>query len=441
MKTPVALTIIVIAVGLWWGLRERSHLEEIRDRHSQLVIEAQELGIPTDASTPHHPSRNQKRLREDSGAEIREFADTLVAFAKEMEEGGESETADAESQQKRVVELIQGMLSLNGSELKLLITEMRNRTDIDDGMRSNIIGFSIMMLAQQHPESALALYTGSSDLLDGVEVGDHVLSSALNQWAKDQPLAALEWIKENASKHPELVNDEARLAVIAGAAQSDFGLAFQLAAELKPGALDGDVMNRMARSANTPERQAQFLTALRKQAAATTDKKAGEELLQSGLGSLFSQVTDAGYEKSMTWLESAQLSTVEASRLTQGLNYHTTKADTGKWLDWISSQTDTGGKSEDKTRNLVQEWTRNDYKAAGQWLASTPAGPFKETATMSYLETVAPYDANVAAQWAQTLTAEKQVAALKKIHAVIQSKDKAAAEDFATRHGLAAESE
>ena len=441
MKTPAALTIILLALGLWWGLRERSHLTEIRERHRQLVTEAQALGIPADPSTPYHPSRNNKRQRENSGTVIREFADTLVAFAKEMENGGDSETADAESQQKRIVEMIQGMLSLNGGELKLLITEMRNRTDIDDEMRGNIIGFSVMMLAQQHPETALAIFTDSSDLLDGNKLGDHVLSSALNQWAKDQPLAALEWIKQNASKHPDLVKDEAKLAVIAGAAQSDFGLAFQLAAELKTESLDGNVLSRIAQSANTPERQTAYLSALRKQAAATADKEAGEQLLQSGLSSLFPQVTEAGYEKSMAWLESAKLSDGEASRLAQGLNYYATKADTGKWLDWISSQSSAAGKAEDKTRDLVREWTRNDYKAAGQWLASTPTGPLKETATMSYLETVAPYDANVAAQWAQTLTAEKQADALRKIHAVIKSKDQAAANDFAERHGLIADPE
>jgi hypothetical protein len=52
------------------------------------------------------------------------------------------------------------------------------------------------------------------------------------------------------------------------------------------------------------------------------------------------------------------------------------------------------------------------------------------------VETVAPYDPDVAAQWADTLTGEKKDDALKRIHEALQQKDKPAAEKFARVRGM-----
>ncbi len=134
----------------------------------------------------------------------------------------------------------------------------------------------------------------------------------------------------------------------------------------------------------------------------------------------------------MEWLENAKLNPDETVKLADSLNYYQTKADTGKWLDWLASK-----KTENATQNLMRNWTQNDYKAAGEWLAQSPAGPTKEAATISYLETVASYDPEVAAQWAQTLPEAKQKGAMSNIHSQLERKDKAAAEDFAKRHGIA----
>ena len=436
MKLPIALTIIILAAGSFLGVREGSALTTLREEHRKVVHEAAMLGVSTDLSKPFVPTKATKRQREVSTRKVKDFAETLVAFAKEMKEMETSGKQPDEAMQKRIMEMVDGMLSLNGEELKILIAEMRSRTDLDDEMRKNMIGFSIMMLAQQHPQTALAIFTESSDLMEDNPMGKHVLSSALTQWAKDQPLEAVEWIKKNSEKHKDLVTDDAKRAVIAGAAQKDFGLAFQLAAEIKMSAQDGSLLHTMARAATTPERQAEFLAAIRKQAAGLPDKDEAGKMLQSGVKLLFSKISEGGYEKTMDWMKSANLDPKESADLMEGLNYHTTKTDTGKWLDWISTQSASGEKPAEATRDLVRNWTQNDYKAAGEWLAKSPAGPQKETAVISYLETVAPYDPDVAAQWADTLSGDKKTDAMRRIHGVLTHKDKAAAEDFAKRHGL-----
>ena len=436
MKLPLALTFIILAAGSYLGVHESQVLTTLREKHRQVTREATALGVSTDASKPDTQTKVTKRQREDSSRKVKDFTNTLVAFAKEMKEMEKSGKQPDAEMQKRIMEMVDGMLSLNGEELKLLIAAMRARTDMDDEMRKNMIGFSIMMLAQQHPETALALFTESSDLMEDNPMGKHVLSSALSQWAKDQPLAALEWIKKNAEKHPDLVTDDAKRAVIAGAAQKDYGLAFQLAAEIKLSANDDSLLMQIAREAATPEQQQDMLSALRKQAANMTDKAERDQFMETGTRGLFSQVTESGYDKTLAWIKTANLSLEESFRFAESLNYHTTKADTGKWLDWISSNASNAKKSENTTRNLVRNWTENDYKAAGEWLSATPAGPLKETATMSYLDAVAPYDPDVAAQWAETLSAERKTDAIQSIHETLKGKDKSAAEDFAKRHGI-----
>ena len=436
MKLPVILTLVILAAGSFWGVHETRKLNTLREKHRLVLKEAAALGVSADVSKPFVPTKATKRPREDTAPKVRDFTERLVAFAMEMKEMQTNGKKPDEATRKRMMEMMDDMFSLNGEELKLLIASLKDRKDMDDEMRNGIISFSIMMLAQQHPEAALALFTESSDMLGDNPMSKHALSSALSQWAKDQPLEALKWIKANTEKHPDLVTDDTKAAVIAGAARNDFSLALQLIGELKVSVEKSGVMHQICQAATTPEQQSELLKALRKQAEITTDKKAGEKLLSQGLGSLFSQVAQTGYDKSMAWLESANLSAAETEEMADGLYYHQIKADTGKWLDWLTSQTIDAKKSENTTRNLVRQWTDQDYKAAGEWLAQAPAGPVKETATQSYLETIAPYEPEVAAQWAKTLPAGKQQDALKDIYQTLKEKDKAAADDFAARHGV-----
>jgi hypothetical protein len=432
MKTSFILTLVIVAAGSFWGVRETRYLTTLREKHRLVLKEAAALGVSTDASNSAVTTKASRREREDSNRKVKDFANVLVAFAKEMKEMEKSGKQPYEAMQKRIMELMDGMLSLNGDELKILIDELRGRSDMDDEMREGMISFSIIMLSQKHPQAGLALFTESSDLLGDNPMSKHALSSALSQWAKDQPLEALKWIQENAGKHPDLANDEAKAAVIAGAAQNSIGLALQLIGELKLSPDESGVMGRIARAADTPEQQTEFLTELRKQA----DGKEGKEIISSGLRALFSQMSESGYDKTMAWVETAGLSADESGKLAQSLNYFQTKGDTGKWLDWMSSQSMDEGKLENTTGNLVRQWTQKDYQAAGEWLAQAPAGPVKESATISYLETVAPYEPDAAAQWAATLPAAKQKDALQGIYQTLRQKDKAAAEAFAAEHGV-----
>lgn len=434
MKTPIHLTIVLIAAGVGWGFKEQQALSVIREQHRLALIEARELGLFADGSAGKESNPHSKRQREDSIRSTKEFASRLISFAKEMEEA-EKKGRDEEARlQRRLIEMLDQLLSLNSGELKILIGELRGRADLKDDMRKGMIGFCIMSLSQDHPEKALEIFTESSDLLTDIGMGKHVLSSALAEWAKDRPLAAVEWMKRNASKFPDLINDDSKRAVVSGAASKDFGLAFELVGTL--GLSDDDsILSAIAETAGTLDRQKELMSVIRVKASGMSDPAKAAEFSQIGAINVFSQVSQSGYDAAMDWLKSANLNERETNGILADIQYHRTKADMGRWLDWIGGGNDSKI-SQDVTRNLVRDWTRNDYKAAGEWLAAAPAGSNKETAVMSYAETVAPYDPEVAAQWAATLDGNRKEETLKRIHAALEAKDPAAAGEFAKRHGL-----
>ena len=54
--------------------------------------------------------------------------------------------------QKKIVEILDEMLKMDAAQLKVLLAEFRAAPDITDEMRSGMIGFAVMMLANELQE-------------------------------------------------------------------------------------------------------------------------------------------------------------------------------------------------------------------------------------------------------------------------------------------------
>jgi hypothetical protein len=142
-----------------------------------------------------------------------------------------------------------------------------------------------------------------------------------------------------------------------------------------------------------------------------------------------------GFSSASRWIESAALSPKEAQTMVEQLHNQDPK-DTGKWVEWMADRLPPAGVKE-KVGGLVRQWTQNDYRAAGEWLVETPPGDAKNAAVKAYAETVAPYDSQSATQWAITLPpGPDRTEVLRSIHRELAKTEPAAAEAFATRHGI-----
>lgn len=439
MKLSLTLSALILVAAGFFGWQDHRKLSEARETHTRLVEEARALGLSAadllKGDKSPRATKTQREAQGDKVAQAKAFAVKLVAFANEMKAQEKSGSPPDASMQKRIIEMIDGMMQLDAEQLKTLVAELRADPGLDDEMRNGIVGFSIMMLANDHPASALALFTESSDLFKNADMSEHIVASALSRWAQDDPMAALDWIRKNSKQHPDLVTDQTRRAVVEGAARQDPKLAFQLMGELEMKDSSNAAQN-IAGAAQTSAERSALLAALRENSKNATDKNASGEIAKSTLQGLGQKLAGDGYESSAAWLASAGLTGDESKSIADGLSWWQTKGDTGKWIDWMADKLP-ADQLNGKVTDMVTNWTRQDYKAAGEWINGTKDGPARQTAVRSYAVTVAPYEPESAAQWAETLPAGKdRDGVVKSVYDEWAKKDKAAAEAFGKRNGL-----
>jgi hypothetical protein len=435
MKISIAVSILILAVAASFGWHDHQHLTSVRENHAKLVAEAGTLGIAIDPKNAADPVRITKRERENREADAKQAAVEFIAFAKEMEAAEEKGNRRDEAMQKRIMEFMDRMMSLDSAQLKILIAEVRASKDLKDESRKGLIGFSIMTLASDHPQAALTLFTESSDFLKDDGMGAHVVSSSLAKWAKDDPQGALDWFRKNGEKYPDLVTDETKRGLVSGAAANDPVLAFKLIGELgfnnATPAISG-IMN----TAKTPEERTSILAALRQHLATLPDETARSEMTAQSMGGFTRGLAQEGFASATRWIEGADLTPDELGGFANGLNHSAKSGETGQWVEWLGNKLPSD-KSDKSIRNIVRNWVEDDYQAAGKWLAGTPDGPAKNPSVRAYAETVARYEPETAAQWAMTLPPGKdRDATLKKIHDNWPKDDTAAKEAFANEHGI-----
>jgi hypothetical protein len=347
---------------------------------------------------------------------------------------------DDQAMQKRMLEMMDRISALDGTSIKSFIAEVRSTTEIKEDMKEGLIGFSIMMLASDHPQAALAIYTETADVLKNKNMKEQAIASALAQWAKQSPDAALEWVRKNGEAHPDVVTERAKLGIINGTALGNPKLAFKLIDELKLSD-PGDAINQMINSAKTPKDRTALLESMRGYYETIADSEKRERLQSNGILNLAMGAAGDGFEPASKWLESANLSAKDLENLgAGGMHVYNMKGDdTGKWITWISEKVP-GDQSKNGIRNMMQTWAQQDYKAAGLWLDQAPAGPAKNESIRAYAETVAKYEPEAASQWADILPPGKDKdVTIRRIYDNWPKKDdasKAAAAAYAEKHGI-----
>lgn len=405
MKTPLILTAIIILAAAWIGQKTHIHLHNARQENQRILAQARSLGLDPATLLEERQSSPRQRaarpLTADKQAKTKDFATRLARFAVEMEQRQKDGIEPDESHQDQIFQIMDEMLQLDPEQLKILIAELRQDPQLDAEMRSNIVGFSIMMLANDHPAKALALFTESSDLFAEGGMSEHAISTALARLAQTDPDAALAWVREHSKTHPEMVTDDTKTGLIRGAAKRDPALAFQLISELD---LENpsNAASHIAATAEDPASRSAVLTALRKHLESLPEGQDRDSLRSTTLSSLANRAAADGFEVAVKWFDSANLDPKETEITLTHINPHQTQKDTGRWIEWMSDKLPQS-QLDAKVNNMVSQWTQIDYQAAGQWLLETPAGSTKNTAIKSYAETVAPHHPDSARQWANSL--------------------------------------
>jgi hypothetical protein len=440
MKISIASSLVILALGGAIGWNDHQRLTRVRVIHQQVVAQAAAAGIHSDSAQANGGGRlaKPKRERADKVADAKLAAAEFISFAKEMEEiekaGGQPDAVA----QKRILEVIDRLMSLDAGQIKILIAEVRASAEIEDETRRNLIGFSMMSLASDHPQAALNLYTESSNLFEEGGIGRQVVAAALGKLAEEDPQSALAWIRANGEKSPQLVTDEIKRSVVMGAAQNDPKLAFGLIGELEMKSGD-QAMSSICSAAKTPESRTATLAALRDYLQTVEAGDERDSLRRQGLSNLAMGAANEGFEKASQWLASAKLSDDELAQTVSGMSYSLKSSETAKWIQWVGESLPPE-KANQNIRAMVDRWTQTDYKAAGEWLAAEPAGATKDASVRAYAETISRYEPEAAIEWAMTLPegAERRQTFNQIYHNWPKDNPEStqAAEVFAEQHGL-----
>lgn len=401
MKISITISLLILAVAAAIGWNNHRQIQVVTETHRSLADEAAALGLSIDLKNPDATPlvTKREREREDKETQARLVAKKLIAFALEMEAlqktGGQAD----ESMQERTAEFMDLMLSLDAEQLKILIAEFRNSTEMKDDTRMGMIAFSIMTLANDHPEAALTLFTESEDMIDNDMMGNHLLTSSLANWARDDPDGALEWVRKNGKKYPDLITDKVKAGLVKGAATNSIALGFDLLGELK---LENprDAINGLAGAVGSPEERTEFLTHYREYLK-TVPNEDGER----SFGAMYliaNGIVKDGFEKGSSWIAKNNLSENEIKALASSIGFSSKSSEKGQWIDWMGENL-TGSDRDRRIGSMMENWTQNDYRAAGEWLAEAPAGPTKTASVVGYAKTVAPHDPKAAVEWALTL--------------------------------------
>lgn len=435
MKWSIGVSILILALGVATGLVHQKHLTKLQEDRLQLVAQAKKLGISTDLAALSGEARITKRQREDRENQTHALTADLVAFARQMEAHDKGGIGTDETIQNRGMEIMAKLLELDASQIKVLITGLRDDKSLSSGTRSDMIGLTLTMLGEDHPLAALEFLMGSSGLPVGSPVAKRVVASTLARWANQDPLAALDWVRKNSDEHPDLTDDETKQGIIAGAARSDPKLAFKLISETN---LDDKAaaVQSLVEAGKTPEQRTAILDALREHLATIPEQADREELLKESLESMGRNISEESFTAVQSWLAASKLSPQESAQFAAGLSYFNTKQDTGRWIDWMAENLPKEQLREN-VDNLIGQWTQQDYQAAGKWLAGAADGPAKNASVSIYAATVAEYEPRTAVQWALTLPdGHERQATFEAIYQNWPKNDAAAALAFAREHGI-----
>jgi hypothetical protein len=441
MKTSLAITGLLLAGFAIMGWRQQAGFAGLREEQAALQVEAVALGLTLDDVADGEAPRPRRACRqrpERPPEDVNAVADAVVQLLRDIKEGKLEQSG--QSGVARISEVFERLYQLDAAQVAVLLDEFRNSAELDDDARRNVIGFAILTLADTHPEAAVAVFAGAQDLLvtkDNSDGRRDVLRNLLGSWSAKDPLAALDWLQKNEPLDPDLRDPKATRALIAGAAQKDPALAFQLAGELE-GREQALAAVEIVKTARTPAAQREMLTLLRDMAgtAEAEGEPAAAETYREVFGVLAKGMADQGYAATQAWLAAAKLDPAECGMLADKIASNKPTADTGTWLEWMGANLPPE-KLTERISPLMTRWTDEDYAAAGAWLGTTPEGPVKDSAVADYASRVAHYDPASAAQWATTLPAgSRREAVLRTIHGEWQSRDPAAAAAFAAKHGI-----
>lgn len=348
MKISIAASVLILAAGAVLGWHDRQQLAALRTTQKQLAREAATLGISPDAAL--HPTRSTKRSIRGTAAKL--ATAELIEQAKAMDP----------------LRLLDSLSVLDPAGLKAILAEAATNGDLDERFRMMLRDSCTTVLANDHPRTALEIFTSSPELFTAGDRGGSLFLTALACLAKEDLTAALDWLRKN----PQQYAAQAKGEIIAAVAEQDSQLAFRLVTELGLGG-SNQAIGPIVDAAKTLEQKSAALAGLREYLATIQDEKARGQVAEISIGGLARHVEREGFESATRWISEMKFTAREFDQFIERMNFPTTNGETGRWIEWLR-ESPPAEETEQRIDNLIRQWVTTDYQAAAQWAMTRPLG-------------------------------------------------------------------
>jgi hypothetical protein len=363
MKISIAAAILILAVGAVIGRHDLQQLTVLQITRENLIAKATKLGVSSD------PEQVTKRERPARAAVVKLSITEVLELAKEIERLNPAAPLNQKAIGTLQWQILDSLSAWNATELKTLLAEIRRNPDLKQQTRWMLASSCATVLANDHPQAALGIFTNSPELF--AEYGMSLVCTALATWAKSDLIAAIDWLKEN----PQPFSDYAKSGIISAVAEQDPQHAFRLIGQL--GLKDkNQTAWQIVSSAKTFEQKSATLAGLREYLPTIQDGDSLDHYGQSYFSLLAADMHREGIEAITGWISESKLTPQEMDPFLDGLA-NATNRETDRWIQWMRQSLPTE-QADRRIENLINNWATNDYQAAARWATTQPAGKDRE---------------------------------------------------------------
>jgi hypothetical protein len=391
MKFSIAVSILILVVGAVIGTHDRQQLAALRITQENLIAKVPKLGVSSDRA------QLTNRIRPTRAAIAKLSITEVLELAKEIQRLNAHDGQNVQIIGDFIWPILESLSAWDVTELKALLAEIRTNPDLNQQTRELLASSCSTVLANDHPQAALGMFTSSPELF----TAHHPMSlvcTALATWARSDLTAAIEWLRKN----PQPFSDYAESGIISAVAEQDPQHAFRLIGQL--GLKDkNQTAWQIVNSAKTFEQKSATLAGLREYLPTLQTGDKLDHYGESYFGMLAHGMHRERIEVITRWISESKLTPQEMDPFLDGL-VNATHIETGRWIEWMR-QSLPAKQVDDRIDNLIHQWATRDYQAAAQWAATQPDGKDRE-----------------------------QV--LKTIHRYWPKQDPAGKENFAQKHGI-----
>lgn len=132
------------------------------------------------------------------------------------------------------------------------------------------------------------------------------------------------------------------------------------------------------------------------------DRETARKIQKERFRDLARETTYLGFNAATRWVESSSLSPDEMADFAAGVAHSGNYKDTAEWVQWMNTSLP-ADVANPAIRDMVSNWSRNDYRAAGKWVAGLAEGDFRNLTVGAFAKEVSSHAPDAAVQWAKTL--------------------------------------